>query len=96
MPGTRVMSMTAVAPHSLNIRPIVIPDDAEISLAVDSRSHTFLVAIDGRSEKCHDITRLTLSKAPYSVKVVKRTGTGYFDTLRKKMMWGTDMRGNNV
>lgn len=96
VPGTRVMSMTAVAPHSLNIRPIVIPDDAEISLAVDSRSHTFLVAIDGRSEKCHDITRLTLSKAPYSVKVVKRTGTGYFDTLRKKMMWGTDMRGNNV
>lgn len=92
VPGTRVMSMTAVAPHSLNIRPIVIPDDAEISLTVGSRSHTFLVAIDGRSEKCRDVTRLTLRKAPYSVRVVKRRSDGYFATLREKMMWGSDVR----
>lgn len=92
VPGTRVLSMTAVAPHSLNIRPIVIPDDSEISLAVESRSHNFLVAIDGRSEKCRDVTRLTLRKAPYSIKIVKRSGTRYFDTLREKMMWGADTR----
>lgn len=95
-PGTRVLSVTAVAPHSLNIRPIVISDDAEISLTVDSRSHNFLVAIDGRSEKCRDVTQLTLRKAPYSVKVVKRKGTGYFAMLRKKMMWGTDVRDGGV
>lgn len=94
VPGTRVMAMTAVAPHSLNIRPIVIPDDAEISLAVGSRSHTFLVAIDGRSEKCREVTRLTIRKAPYSVRVVKRRAEGYFATLREKMMWGTDVRDN--
>ena len=92
VPGTRVLAMTAVAPHSLSIRPIVIPDDSEITLAVESRSHNFLVAVDGRSEKCCDVTRLTLRKAPYSVRIVKRSGTRYFDTLRHKMMWGTDMR----
>lgn len=92
VPGTRVLSMTAVAPHSLNIRPIVIPDTSEITLTVESRSHNFLVAIDGRSEKCRDVSRLTLRKAPYSVRIVKRSGARYFDTLREKMMWGTDAR----
>lgn len=94
VPGTRVLSLTAVAPHSLNIRPIVIPDDSEITLRVESRSHNFLVAIDGRSEKCRDVTSLTLRKAPYSVRIVKRCGARYFDTLRTKMMWGADNRNN--
>lgn len=93
VPGTRVFSMTAVAPHSLNIRPIVIPDTAEITLEVESRSHNFLVAVDGRSVTCCDVDRLTLRRAAYHVLVVKRSGTSYFDTLREKMMWGTDRRG---
>lgn len=92
VPGTHVLVLTAVAPHSLNIRPIVIADESEITLAVESRSHNFLVAVDGRSEKCCDVTRLTLRKAPYDVKIVKRCGTRYFDTLRHKMMWGKDAR----
>jgi NAD+ kinase len=92
VPGTCVFSMTAVAPHSLNIRPIVIPDNVEICLTVESRSHNFLVALDGRSENCSEGTRLTLRKAPYKVKVVKRTGQRYFHTLREKMMWGADQR----
>lgn len=93
VPGTSVFSMTAVAPHSLNIRPIVIPDNSEISLVVESRSHNFLVALDGRSENCSEETRITLRKAPYQVKVVKRAGQKYFHTLREKMMWGADQRG---
>lgn len=93
VPGTSVFSMTAVAPHSLNIRPIVIPDSSEISLVVESRSHNFLVALDGRSENCSEETRITLRKAPYCVKVVKRAGQKYFHTLREKMMWGADQRG---
>jgi NAD+ kinase len=92
VPGTGVLVMTAVAPHSLNIRPIVIPDTAEISLDVESRSHSFLVAIDGRSEKCREGTRITLRRAPYNIRVVKRSGKQYFSTLREKMMWGADAR----
>ena len=92
VPGTGVLLMTAVAPHSLNIRPIVIPDSAEITLDVESRSHSFLVAVDGRSEKCKEGTRITLRRAPYNIRVVKRSGMPYFSTLREKMMWGADVR----
>ena len=92
VPRTGVLAMTAVAPHSLNIRPIVLPDTAQIELTVSSRSHTFLVAIDGRSEKLPEGTTLRLSRASYMVKVVKRSGTRYFSTLREKMMWGADSR----
>lgn len=93
VPGTHVFSLTAVAPHSLNVRPIVFSEDSVIELTVESRSHNFLVALDGRSEKLPDTTRLTLHKAPYRVQVIKRSGTRYFRTLREKMMWGADQRG---
>lgn len=92
VPGTKVFSMTAVAPHSLNVRPIVLPDSSVIELDVESRSHNFLVAIDGRSEKCKEGTKLALRRAPYDVEVVKRTDQRYFNTLREKMMWGADTR----
>ncbi len=92
VPGTKVFSMTAVAPHSMNIRPIVLSDSSEITLTVESRSHNFLIAVDGRSEKCKEGTRLTLRRAPYDVKVVKRSDQRYFTTLREKMMWGIDAR----
>ena len=92
VPRTGVMLMTAVAPHSLNVRPIVLPDTAQIELTVSSRSHTFLVAIDGRSGKMPEGTTLRLTRASYMVKVVKRSGTRYFATLREKMMWGADVR----
>ena len=92
VPGTGVLLMTAVAPHSLNIRPIVIPDTSVVTLDVESRSHSFLVAIDGRSEKCREGTRLHLRRAPYTIQVVKRSGKQYFSTLREKMMWGADVR----
>ena len=92
VPQTGVLSLTAVAPHSLNVRPIVIPDSSEIELTVSSRSHTFLVAIDGRSCSLPEGTTLRLSRAPYQVKVVKRKDANYFSTLRDKMMWGADGR----
>jgi NAD+ kinase len=92
VPRTGVILMTAVAPHSLNVRPIVLPDTAQIELTVTSRSHTFLVAIDGRSGKLPEGTTLRLTRAPYVAKIVKRIGTRYFATLREKMMWGADVR----
>ena len=92
VPGTHVFSLTAVAPHSLNVRPIVLSEESEIHLTVESRTHNYLVALDGRSEKLADSTRLTIRKAPYRVNVIKRAGTKYFHTLREKMMWGADPR----
>ena len=93
VPHSNTIAITPVAPHSLNVRPIVINDDWEITLDVESRSHNFLIAIDGRSETCREGTRLTIRKADYNIKVVKRPNHVFFHTLRDKMMWGADGRG---
>lgn len=92
VPGTSVFLMTAVAPHSLNMRPIVMQDNVVLTLDVESRSHNFLIAIDGRSEKCSEGARITLSKASHKVNMVKRLGQTYSRVLRQKMMWGADGR----
>jgi len=92
VPNAGILCLTPVAPHSLNVRPIVVPDDSEITLEVESRSHSLLVAADGRSEALHDGMKLTIRKAPYCVRIVKRNGVRYFSTLREKMMWGADQR----
>jgi NAD+ kinase len=91
-PQSGIICLTPVAPHSLNVRPIVIPDTAEITLSVESRSHNFLVAIDGRSEKCLEGTTLTIRRAAHTIKIMRLFGRNYYSTLREKMMWGKDNR----
>ena len=92
VPQSGSLCITPVAPHSLNIRPIVINDTSGIELEVCSRSHNFLVAIDGRSMKLTEGTRLTIRKADYMVKLVKLKNQRYFSTLHRKLMWGADSR----
>ena len=92
VPQSGTFSLTAVAPHSLNVRPIVVRDDWEITLDVESRSHNFLISVDGRSETCREGTRLTIRRADYFVRIVKRCHHSFFNTLREKMMWGADTR----
>lgn len=92
VPQSGSLCLTPVAPHSLNIRPIVINDTCSITLEVESRSHNFLVAIDGRSEKLLEGTKLVVRKAPYPIRMVKQKKQRYFSTLREKLMWGADQR----
>lgn len=93
VPNSGSICLTPVAPHSLNIRPIVLNDTTVIRLAVESRSHNFLMAVDGRSEKLYEGTELIIKKAPYVVNVVKLRSKRYFALLREKLMWGADQRG---
>lgn len=92
VPQSGSLCITPVAPHSLNIRPIVINDTSVIELEVCSRSHNFLVAVDGRSMKMAEETRLTIRKAPYTIKLIKLKSQSYFSTLHEKLMWGADTR----
>ncbi|MBP3688984.1 MAG: NAD kinase [Bacteroidaceae bacterium] len=91
-PGSDTIGLVPVAPHSLTVRPLTLPADTEIAMTVESRSHNFLVSIDGRSESCQEGTRIIIRRAPYTVKVLKRSEGSFFRTLRKKLMWGADTR----
>lgn len=92
VPSADILCLTPVAPHSLNIRPIVINDDCVVELEVESRSHNFLAAIDGRSEKLREGTKVIIRRAPFKIKIVKQRSSHYFSTLRDKLMWGADQR----
>ena len=93
VPRSGTFCLSPVASHSLSTRPVIVCDDVVITLRVRSRSHNFLIAIDGRSETCREGSRLTIRKADYKINVVKRNSHIFFNTLRNKMMWGADGRG---
>lgn len=84
--------ITAIAPHSLSNRPLVVNDDSIITLDIESRNGSFLVSLDGRSEVFATGTKLTIEKAEFTLKVVKRLGHTFYATLRDKLMWGADPR----
>lgn len=92
VPNSDILCLTPVAPHSLNIRPVVISGESVVKLTIESRSHNYLVAIDGRSETLTESTKLTIRKAPYEVRIIKLQNKRYYSTLREKMMWGADAR----
>ena len=92
VPQTSTLCLTPVAPHSLNVRPVVISDNSRVELQVESRSHNFLVAVDGRSYTMHEGTTVSIQKAPFSTLIMKPNNRNYFSSLREKMMWGADKR----
>lgn len=92
VPQSETICLTPVAPHSLNMRPIVLTDTTEITLQVESRSRSFLISLDGRSQSYPDRICLTIRKAPHTVQVVTPLRHSFLSTLRTKMMWGADCR----
>lgn len=92
MPENHNLIIAPVASHSLNVRPLIIPDDWRIDLKVASRSHSFLASIDGRSITMPDSTTISISKANYTVRIIRLEGHSFLSTLKTKLMWGADIR----
>ncbi len=92
MPETSDFVIAPVAPHTLNVRPLVVPDSKTITLSVDSRTGNCLLALDGRSLVIPCDKEITLRKAPFKTLVVKRNNHTFVSTLRNKLMWGADSR----
>lgn len=91
-PYSKTFCIAPIAPHSLNIRPVIVDDSSVITLKVTSRTQKFLMAIDGRSQVMDETTTIVLKKAPYTIRVMKIKHQHFFDTLRDKMGWGADQR----
>jgi len=92
VPQAQNIILSPVASHSLNVRPLIIPDSWIIELEVHSRSQNYLVALDGRSKILEHTTKLCIRKADYTVKIIKQLNHTFFDTLKNKLMWGVDKR----
>lgn len=91
-PNSNVLVLTPIAPHSLSARPIVIDDNTTIGIKACSRSHHFLIAIDGRNESCNEEIRITVRKAEYKQIIIRRKGHSFIQNLQEKLMWGADIR----
>lgn len=91
-PTTPSIILSAIAPHNLTSRSLVVDDSSIISLKVESRNHMFLVSVDGQSRVLDETVSIQVRKADYTLRVVKRIGHTFYETLRDKLMWGADVR----
>jgi len=91
-PKSESFIITAVSPHNLGTRPIVISDKSEITFEIEGRSKKYLVSLDSRFETIEDSVSLKIKKERFNAKLVQLPGHHYFNTLRQKLNWGLDIR----
>jgi len=92
MPGVKGLVITPIAPHNLNARPLVIPDDTEIKLKVSGREEQYLVSLDSRITSVNNNAELMIKKTPFQINMVEIPEETFLKTLRNKLLWGEDKR----
>ncbi len=91
-PDSSNFVITPVAPHNLNVRPIVLSDDAVISFEIEGRGENFICTLDSRFELIGAHHQLAVRKNDFKVKLVQLQDVTFLNTLRQKLAWGTDIR----
>lgn len=91
-PDSENFVITPLAPHNLTVRPIVVPDNYEITLKVKGRGTHFLTSVDFRSVTVEQATIIKVKKAAFKLKTLQLPEQPFFNTLRNKLMWGIDKR----
>lgn len=91
-PGCQVHILTPIAPHNLNVRPMVVPDHMPIALSIEGRSRNYLMSLDGVSTNIKQGEEIVVKKADYLINVIKFEDNNFLDTIRNKMSWGIDHR----
>ena len=92
VPQSNNLVLTPIAPHNLNVRPLVIPDHLEVTLTVSSRTEQFLVSLDSTVVSVGTDIVLKIKKSAQYIKMVELKNEGFLPTLRKKLLWGEDKR----
>lgn len=91
-PEVKGLVITPIAPHNLNARPLVIPDDIEITLKVSGREEQYLVSLDSRITLASNNSVIRIKKTPFQINMVEIPEESFFKTLRGKLLWGEDKR----
>lgn len=92
VPNASNFVITPVAPHHLNVRPVVVPDSATVELELEGHQDSFLCSLDSRSEVIDSSYRITIKKEAFSLQLVRLKETDFLNTLRNKLLWGFDKR----
>lgn len=92
LPRSGNIIINPIAPHNLNVRPLVVPDDMELVFKVEGRTENFLVALDSRSKSVPLDSELKVKKAPHNLNLIRLKQYDFLNTLRSKLMWGMDKR----
>lgn len=92
VPDSDNFIITPIAPHNLNVRPIVISNNKIISFKVSGRSDSFNVSLDSRSQTIKNSSELIIKKADFRFNMINLEGQHFFETLRNKLLWGLDKR----
>lgn len=92
VPDAKNFIITPIAPHNLTVRPLVLPNNQELTLKVEGRDENYLVSLDRRYETLPAGVELKIKKARFKIKVIKYDSRTFFETLREKLMWGLDRR----
>ena len=91
-PDVQSFVITPIAPHNLNARPLVVPDETEIRLKISGREENYLISLDSRIASVKNETILTIKKTPFQINMVEIPKETFFKTLRSKLFWGEDRR----
>ncbi|MBK8671196.1 MAG: NAD kinase [Saprospiraceae bacterium] len=91
-PDSQNFAITPVAPHNLNVRPIVIPDNKKISLKVEGRTDSFMCTLDSRYETVTSEHLIEINKGQFSMNFVQLKGQTFMKTISEKLLWGLDKR----
>ncbi|MBT8194875.1 MAG: NAD(+)/NADH kinase, partial [Bacteroidia bacterium] len=92
MPRSENFVITPIAPHNLNVRPIVVSDKNIVSLEVEGRSQYFLASLDSRSVTIDSSIQLAVRREEFPLNLVRLDNENFMGTLRNKLMWGLDSR----
>jgi NAD+ kinase len=96
-PRSDVITLSPISPHSLTVRPLVLPSDEEIIIRADSLHKEVLVNCDGqRVFAFPPPLEIKINKSDRPLKLVHTTYTSYFETLRNKLLWGIDLRKRSI
>ena len=91
-PDSGSFVITPVAPHNLNVRPIIVPDSNIISFEIESRSDQIICALDSRREVVSKDVQLAIKKESFDINLVRLSENNFLQTLRNKLTWGLDKR----
>lgn len=92
MPQTQCTLLAPIAPHSLTMRPLVVPDEVRIDLSVSSRNNSFLMVLDGQTKILSCGVPIRITRSEHTISIVHLGQSSFAETLRRKLLWGAPVR----